>query len=138
MCRAAHTKRWVEGKDMNKSSIVALLVLLCVSGCHVSDMEDGSTHDQQAEILSRLKQTHPEQFNAMVVYGEDPSGNMLLFLVEQGGTYLFRKDTGKLETIHHAKLVLPSGITRITYSETSGSFTLWAGDRNELEIMVDK
>jgi hypothetical protein len=94
--------------------------------------------EQQSELLALLKEEHPEHFQSIAVHGENPSGSLLLFLAKRGGTYLFRKDSGDVEAIRHAKLILPSGITRITYSDMERSFILWAGDRYELSIVVGK
>ena len=70
----------------------------------------------------------------MAKYCCNPSRTMILFLLKRGGTYLFRKTTGEIEPILHAKLILPAQITRFTYSEEDGAFILWAGDRKELSF----
>jgi hypothetical protein len=137
----------LEKNDMMKicANLMIAVLLAVFSGCQhgkdapsvpVVHAQPPTPPEKQTELLALFRQKHPEHFDSMVIYCENPSGNMLLFLVKRGGTYIFQPDSGEVETIHHAKRIQPSQITKIEYQD--GAFNLWASDHIELSIGVSK
>ena len=95
-----------------------------------------ASDEQEAKLLSLLKQKHPAHYQNIAVYGSNPSGTILLYLVRPEGTYLFRKRSRESEEMLHA-LAFPSGqITKFIWHDDH--FYLWAGTRFKLRIGVGK
>ena len=118
-----------------KIYMVFIMVLLigAFSGCkESSSAPHGATGagvglEQRVDLLELLKQKYPDQYKDIAIHGTNPDRTLLLFMVKRGGTYLLRRNTGEIETIHHAKLIDSGMITKISYENRK--FKLWAGDR---------
>ncbi len=121
--------------------VIVFLLLGAFSGCMETSSstlgatEIGNGMEQQSDILEILKQKYPDYYKDIDIHGTNPDRTLLLFLVKRGGTYLLRRNTGKVEPILHAKLIGSSMINKITYENRK--FKLWAGDRLELILGVD-
>ena len=95
---------------------------------------------QRPEIMAQFEAKQPEISKTVEVCGANPAGTLLCFRARQGGTYIYRARTGKVERIDHAKLLLPGQVTRITYKPAAegrpSTFLLWAREYCVLEIGV--
>ena len=105
-------------------------------GCSETETPDsnlGGVEETQTPLIDVLQSTHPELYNDIDVQGATPDGAAILFLVNKGGTYVFRRGTGQVpEVIRHAKIIAPNSITRITHKDRS--FMLWSGDKLQLTL----
>lgn len=119
--------------------IMALLITM--AGCRASESQstgDSTRSGAQPGLKERFEQTHPDYADSIAICGISEDETLLLFLDKRGGTFLFRKSTDKVQSVNHAKVIVPSMITKITYSEKNASFTLWAGENKALTIGVSK
>lgn len=117
-----------------------LLVLL--ESCSFSSSEAGAFDSKlggeevfQTRLIDILKKDHPELYDDIAVQGATPDDAIILFLVNKGGTYAFRRGEGQVpKLIHHAKVIAPSSITRITHEDRT--FMLWSEDKLQLTLAV--
>jgi hypothetical protein len=83
-------------------------------------------------LRQRLHEKEPQLYEAITVYGVNPSCTMLCLRTNEGGTYIFSNKTGKAERIVHAKRIGKGQVKKITYSK--GAFVLWAGANRILTV----
>lgn len=103
------------------------------NGTETPDSDLRSVDNSQTRLIEILQTTHPELYKDIAVQGATPDDTAILFLVNKGGTYVLRRGAGQMpEIIHHAKIISPNSITRITYKDRA--FMLWSGDQLQLTL----
>ena len=85
-------------------------------------------------LLKLLEEQEPDISKAVALAGANPSGTMLCFRTRDGGTYVFRKSTGKAERIVHAKHIGLGQVKKITCEKDM--FILWDGPNKIVSVGV--
>lgn len=122
------------------SRFIAVCVLLLSvffsfsgSGAGTPYSDPGSVDNPQARLIEVLKARYPKLYYDIAVQGATPDDAAILFLLNKGGTYVLRRGAGQVpEIIHHAKIIAPGAITRITYQNRA--FMLWSGNKLQLTL----
>ena len=118
------------------TACVLVFSIQFVLGCGQAEVPattDGDVVIPQARLIDIVRTKYPELYKDIAVQGVAPDDVVLLFLVKRGGTYVYRRGEGQeLEVVHHAKAIMPSSITRITYEDRA--FKLWSGDKLQLTL----
>ncbi len=113
--------------------ILSFQFLLGCGKASVLDATNVKVVIQQHKLIDIVKTKYPKLYKDIAVVGISPNDAVLLFVVNKGGTYVYRRGKEqKLEAVHHAKVILPSSITRISYEE--GVFMLWSADKLQLTL----
>ena len=92
---------------------------------------------KRAALWEALEKALPKEYAQIDVYAENPSLTAVLFR-SGSATLQFALKSGKVEVVHHMKVL--GRINRITFYEnkSGGAWILWLNGRHELSISGDK
>ena len=119
-------------------TLVFGLLVIHVTG---AELDSSQRRDQQndeqmrrSRLWKSLLDACPEKHRKITVYGENDALTVVCFRSDRT-TLMFRKKTGRVESVIHMKRLPP--VNRITYRKDErgrGKFLLWSNGELELTI----